>query len=453
MQGRLLRGRSLGLLAVALIALGAGFAVHFAAPSNWLDRNTVDTHFSLRGSEGAPHDVVVVGIDNQSLRTLPRPPIPRRYHARLIERLHAAGARLIVYDIAFDRPTDELDDEALLEAASKGSPIVFATSLISPTGQTQVLGGNASVASLGDRVAASDLPVDGDGVLRHTAALVSGLPTIAAVVSHELQRHSATAAELEGGWIDFRGPPGTVRNLSFTEVLSGHFDPIGGTRQGRRRGGNRPRAPGRPRHGRRQRHVRSRSAGQRDRDGAGGLPPARSLRGRRAAPDRAARGAGSGGGPAPGHARGEPRRPGCAGAVHGRHPGRLRRRGGARVRRAGDGAGGGHRRQRDPGDVVRPPRAPPAAGAVRRQRTAGRGTGPARARPAPPRPHRDHRRLPDRGADRQRRHGDRLPRHPAGAGASGGGQADHPRPRPGPGLPRTLQGRVDGSPPRSSTPT
>ncbi len=224
MGGRLLRGRSLGLLAVALIALGAGLAVHFAAPSNWLDRNTVDTRFSVRGSLGAARDVVVVGIDNQSLRTLPRPPIPRRYHARMIERLHAAGARLIVYDIAFDQATDELDDEALLEAASKDPPVVFATSLISPTGQTQVLGGNATVASMGDRVAASDLPADGDGVLRHTLAQVNGLPTIAAVVSREL-RHPVSPAQLEGGWIDFRGPPGTLHNLSFTEVLGGHFNP------------------------------------------------------------------------------------------------------------------------------------------------------------------------------------------------------------------------------------
>lgn len=224
MGGRPLRGRSLGLLAVALIAAGAGLAVHFAAASNWLDRNTVDTRFSLRGSQGPPRDVVVVGIDNQSLRTLPRPPIPRRYHARMIERLHAAGARLIVYDIAFDQATDERDDEALLEAASQDPPVVFATSLIPPTGQTQVLGGNASVAGMGDRVAASDLPADGDGVLRHTLAQVNGLPTIAAVVSHELQRHPVSAAGLEGGWIDFRGPPGTVENLSFTEVLSGHFD-------------------------------------------------------------------------------------------------------------------------------------------------------------------------------------------------------------------------------------
>jgi serine/threonine protein kinase/CHASE2 domain-containing sensor protein len=225
MGSRFLRRRYLGLLAVALLAAGAGLAVHFAGVSNWLDRNTVDARFSLRGSQGPPRDVVVVGIDNQSLRTLPRPPIPRRYHARMIERLHAAGARLIVYDIAFDQPTDELDDEALLEAASRDAPVVFSTSLIGPAGQTQVLGGNKAVASMGDRVAASDLPVDGDGVLRHTAAQVSGLPTIAAVVSHELQRHPPAAARLEDGWIDFRGPPGTVRNLSFTEVLSGHFDP------------------------------------------------------------------------------------------------------------------------------------------------------------------------------------------------------------------------------------
>ncbi|HUH80995.1 MAG TPA: CHASE2 domain-containing protein [Solirubrobacteraceae bacterium] len=224
MASRLSRGRNLGLLAVALIALGAGLAVHFANVLSWLDRNTVDARYQLRGSQGPSPGVVVVGIDNQSLRTLPRPPIPRRYHARMIERLHAAGARLIVYDIAFDQATDELDDEALLEAASRDAPVVFATSLISPTGQTQVLGGNASVASMGDRVAASDLPADGDGVLRHTLAQVNGLPTIAAVVSRELQRHPVTAAQLEDGWIDFRGPPGTVRNLAFTDVLSGHFD-------------------------------------------------------------------------------------------------------------------------------------------------------------------------------------------------------------------------------------
>jgi CHASE2 domain-containing sensor protein len=224
MGSRLLQGRNLGLLAVALIAVGAGLAVHFAATSNWLDRNTLDTRFSIRGSEGPPRDVVVVGIDNQSLRTLPRPPIPRRYHARMIERLHAAGARLIVYDIAFDQATDELDDEALLEAASRDPPVVFATSLIGPHGQTQVLGGNQAVAGMGDRVAASDLPADADGVVRHTLAQVNGLPTIAAVVSRELQRHPVPAAELEGGWIDFRGPPGTVTNLSFSEVLRGHFE-------------------------------------------------------------------------------------------------------------------------------------------------------------------------------------------------------------------------------------
>ena len=353
MWSRLSRGRNLGLLAVALIAVGAGLAVHFAGVSNWLDRNTVDARFSVRGSEGAPPGVVVVGIDNQSLRTLPRPPIPRRYHARMIERLHAAGARLIVYDIAFDQATDELDDEALLEAASRDSPVVFATSLISPTGQTQVLGGTASVASMGDRVAASDLPADGDGVLRHTLAQVNGLPTIAAVVSHELQRHPVAAAQLEGGWIDFRGPPGTVTNLSFSEVLSGHFDAAAVRGKVVVVGATAPVLQ--DEHATAAGSLMSGPEVQANviATALAGFPLRSPSEAVSAAADRGARGAGPCSRAAPGHARGQPRGPRRPGPVHGRHPARLRRRGGARVRRPGHGPGGRHRRQRDPWYVVR----------------------------------------------------------------------------------------------------
>ena len=224
--------------------------------------------------------MVVVGIDNQSLRTLPRPPIPRRLHARMIESLHAAGARLIVYDIAFDRPTDELDDEALLEAASEDPPVVFATSLISPTGQTQVLGGNANVASMGDRVAASDLPADGDGVLRHTLAQVNGLPTIAAVVSHELQRHPRLGGAAGRGLDRLPGTPGHgSQTCPSPRCCDGHFDPAAVRGKVVVVGATAPvlqdvhaTAAGQP-------HVRARSAGQRDRDRARGLPAAQPLRG------------------------------------------------------------------------------------------------------------------------------------------------------------------------------
>jgi serine/threonine protein kinase len=142
----------------------------------------------------------------------------------VLENLHAAGARLVVYDISFDRPTTEGADQALFEAARRSAPVVFGTSLISPSGETQVLGGNANLTSAGDQAAAADLLPDPDGVLRHTLAEVNGLPTIAAAVTRRLTGHSPNRSQMHGGWIDFRGPPGTVRDLSFVGVLRNNFN-------------------------------------------------------------------------------------------------------------------------------------------------------------------------------------------------------------------------------------
>ena len=224
MLGGATRRRILGLLAVGLLAAAAGLAAHATGVLDWLERGYVDARFSLRGAQRPPSDVVVVGIDNDSLGVLPRYPFSRRLDARVLENLHAAGARLVVYDISFDRPTTEGADQALFEAARQAAPVVFATSLISPSGATQVLGGNSNLATVGDQAAAADLLPDPDGVLRHTLGEVNGLPTVAAAVAQKLNGHVTNAKQLNGGWIDFRGPPGTVRDLSFVQVLQNHFD-------------------------------------------------------------------------------------------------------------------------------------------------------------------------------------------------------------------------------------
>jgi serine/threonine protein kinase/CHASE2 domain-containing sensor protein len=224
MAGSVSRRRVLGLLVVGLLAATVGLVVHAAGLLNWLERDTVDARFSLRAERSPPSDVVLVGIDNNSLGVLPRYPFSRRLDARVLENLHTAGARLLVYDISFDRPTTPAADEALFEAARQSAPVVFGTSLISPSGATEVLGGNANLTSIGDQAAAADLVPDPDGVLRHTLAEVNGLPTIAAAVTQRLSGHSTDSSQMHGGWIDFPGPPGTVRSLSFAQVLNGHFD-------------------------------------------------------------------------------------------------------------------------------------------------------------------------------------------------------------------------------------
>jgi serine/threonine protein kinase/CHASE2 domain-containing sensor protein len=225
MWGGAITRRLLGLLAVGLLAAAAGLSAHATGLLGRLERDTVDVRFSLRGRQPPPATVVVVGIDNDSLGQLPRYPFSRRLHARVLEKLHAAGARLVVYDVSFDRPTTAADDEALFEAARRAAPVVFATSLISPSGATQVLGGNANLASIGDQAAAADLLPDADGVLRHTLAEVNGLPTVTAAVARTLNAGTSSRGQLRGGWIDFRGPPGALRSLSFVQVLRGDFDP------------------------------------------------------------------------------------------------------------------------------------------------------------------------------------------------------------------------------------
>ncbi|MGB7588457.1 MAG: serine/threonine-protein kinase [Solirubrobacterales bacterium] len=224
MQRERPRWRVFGLLVVGLVAAAIALIARDAGWLGWVERDSVDARFSLRGGQGPPPSLVVVGIDNESLARLPRYPFSRRLDARVLENLHRAGARLIVFDLSFDRPTRRGADSALYEAARRGAPVLFATSLISPHGATEVLGGNANLTAIGDQAAAADLVPDPDGVLRHTIDRVNGLPSIAAAASRRLGR-TGQEGLLSGGWIDYRGPPGTVREIPFVRVMENDFRP------------------------------------------------------------------------------------------------------------------------------------------------------------------------------------------------------------------------------------
>ena len=62
--------------------------------------------------------IAIVGFSEQSEARLGRPgPAWRRAHAQLVDRLAEAGARLIVFDLFFERPTE--DDDAFLAAIAR----------------------------------------------------------------------------------------------------------------------------------------------------------------------------------------------------------------------------------------------------------------------------------------------------------------------------------------------
>ena len=75
----------------------------------------------------ASGQVVVVRVDDHSLRQYGNWPWPRSYHARLIDRLTADGAKQIFFDINFSYPADTGDDRALAEAIRRSGVVTLAT--------------------------------------------------------------------------------------------------------------------------------------------------------------------------------------------------------------------------------------------------------------------------------------------------------------------------------------
>ena len=75
----------------------------------------------------ASGDIVVVKIDDPSLRKYGNWPWPRRYHGELVDRLSAAGAKRIFFDINFSYPSDSANDWAFARALKRAGSVTLAS--------------------------------------------------------------------------------------------------------------------------------------------------------------------------------------------------------------------------------------------------------------------------------------------------------------------------------------
>ncbi|MBM3501580.1 MAG: adenylate/guanylate cyclase domain-containing protein [Armatimonadetes bacterium] len=81
-----------------------------------LEMKTIDWRYQLRARRAAPPDVAIAAIDDESLQRIGRWPWPRAKLAELAEKLRAAGARAIVFDIFLAEPQGEAPDDAASDA-------------------------------------------------------------------------------------------------------------------------------------------------------------------------------------------------------------------------------------------------------------------------------------------------------------------------------------------------
>ena len=208
---------------MALAAFGIALGARESGAIAPLEREALKARFGVRGAEPVK-GMLVVGIDADTFTELEqRWPFPRSLHGKVVRRLHAAGAREIVYDVQFTEPTSPRQDLALFDSIDDAGGAVLATSESRADGSTNVLGGDDNLRSIGARAAASDLRNDTSGAIANFPRRAGKLDSIAVVTAERLQGHPPPADGFRDGkaWIDFRGPPGTIPTVSFVDVVKG----------------------------------------------------------------------------------------------------------------------------------------------------------------------------------------------------------------------------------------
>jgi adenylate cyclase len=214
-------------LAVGLLAAGIALAVGATGVLDELELNSVDERFQIRGTQPPPKNVIVVGIGDTTLRRVHAQVLPRSLHARVIDTLLRAGARVVAYDVEFSDPSTPHEDAALLNAARRAGPrLVLATTRVTQDGRLAVLDG-ADLQRHGVRLGDADLLLDNDGAMRRVQGLVHGVPGFAAVTAGAASPRPIHARPLQGdgAWIDYTGPESSLPEIPFDDVLSGRFDP------------------------------------------------------------------------------------------------------------------------------------------------------------------------------------------------------------------------------------
>jgi len=226
------------MLIIGLVAAAGGVSAYSVDLWPQLENDTMSLRFQLRPSS-TPDDLALVVVDDVTFdenRTR-RWPFPRSDHAKVIDQLRRAGAKHIVYDVQFTEATTPKEDLALFDAVARAQHIVLATTDMDTRpctrladvrkrcNKTGVLGGESNLRPIGVEAAAANLPTDG-GVIQRFDHTVDGLDTLGVATARRVLGRPVDTGPFtaKGALIDYRGPPGTIKTLSFGRVERGAFD-------------------------------------------------------------------------------------------------------------------------------------------------------------------------------------------------------------------------------------
>ncbi len=191
--------------------------LQFGGAISALSDKALDVLFLLRGPVSPSQDIVIIGIDEESLDALGSWPFARKHHANLLKKL--SKARVIGFDILFVE-TGEYD-ELLSATIKKSPPVILATAhdyqghILNPVPS---LSGYSGIGHI-------EVILSRDGIVRKAKSIQkerqsSLLPFSAAIL--KVAGDNKTSSTLHTPiLINHYGPELTFLYLSYIDVLQG----------------------------------------------------------------------------------------------------------------------------------------------------------------------------------------------------------------------------------------
>jgi serine/threonine-protein kinase len=211
--------------------------LNFLDFTNIIENKTIDLRFHLRGERKPKDNIVIIGIDDESLMEIGNWPWSRSIHAKLLDILREYNPKLIIFDIIFDVPSK--DDLLLANKIKEIKKVILVNYLSSNTDpklniiifqlreSTPILKESALYNGC------SNLILDKDGVVRRHKLYFEDLSrnryySLSLYVYSYLNKISLENALLKfphSFYINYLGGPSNIKIISYINVLNKEIDP------------------------------------------------------------------------------------------------------------------------------------------------------------------------------------------------------------------------------------
>ena len=171
----------------------------------------------------ASGDIVLLPIDDRALREIGVFPWRRRVHAQLVDRLTAAGAKQIFFDLTFESRTTRTDDQTLADSFRRSGKVVLALRGMSgPTPLAQKTPEPLAMFTRNARLGSVAISYNFQNVVWNLNYGVTmrgqRIPSFAAAMAGVAPKNASFTP-------DYSIDPGTIPTLNASDVLSGRADP------------------------------------------------------------------------------------------------------------------------------------------------------------------------------------------------------------------------------------